>query len=93
MKILKILPVLAALLLLVSVAGAQGNYELLWWSVDGGGTTSSQGGGYLLSGTIGQPEGGELSSPSYTLDGGVWRGGEVLEPRPTLPVYLPLVVR
>jgi hypothetical protein len=93
MKIIKLLPVLAALLLLASAAGAQGNYELLWWSVDGGGTTSSQGGGYLFSGTIGQAEGGELSSSSYTLDGGVWRGGELLEPRPTLPVYLPLVVR
>lgn len=93
MKILKLFPVLVALLLLVSVAGAQGNYDLLWWTVDGGGTTLSQGGGYLLSGTIGQPDGGELSSQSYTLDGGVWRGGEVLEPRLTLSVYLPLVVR
>jgi len=93
MKALKILPILAVLLLLVSTAGAQGNYYLSWWTVDGGGATLSQSGGYLLSGTIGQPEGGELSSESYTLDGGVWLGGEVLEPRPTLPVYLPLVVR
>lgn len=93
MKTLKIFPVLAVLLLLVSVAGAQGNYSLSWWTVDGGGAPLSQGGGYLLSGTIGQPDGGELSSASYTLDGGVWRGGEVLEPQPIYPVYLPMVVR
>jgi hypothetical protein len=93
MKALKILPILAVLLLLVSTAGAQGNYYLSWWTVDGGGATLSQEAGYLLSGTIGQPDGGELSSESYTLDGGVWRGGKLLEPQPIYPVYLPMVSR
>jgi hypothetical protein len=93
MRTLKIFPLLVVLMLLVSTAGAQGNYSLAWWTVDGGGTALSQGGGYQLSGTIGQPDGGELRSESYTLDGGVWRGGEVLEPQHTLPIYMPLVVR
>jgi hypothetical protein len=93
MKALKILFILAVLLLLVSTAGAQGTHYLSWWSVDGGGATLSQGGSYLLSGTIGQPDSGELSSASYTLDGGVWRGGEVLEPQPIYTIYLPMVAR
>ena len=54
----------------------------------GGG--ASIGGGYTLTGTIGQPEAGELSGRSYTLSGGFW-GGAVLPLRQKL--FLPLIVR
>ena len=51
-----------ALLLGIRQAGAQ-DYSLDWWDADAGGT--SAGGVYTVSGTIGQPEAGNLS-------GGFW---------------------
>ncbi len=93
MKSLRILSFLVILLLLASAVGAQGDYEMTWWSVDGGAATLSQGGGYSLSGTVGQPDGGELSGGDYTLGGGVWRGGAVVEQTQLFAVYLPLVLR
>ncbi len=43
MKLKAFLLTMAALLLLASVALAQGGYDLSWWTVDGGGGTSSGG--------------------------------------------------
>jgi len=54
----------------VPAAMAQ-TYSIDWFSIDGGGGTSS-GGGYILSGTIGQPDAGRMSGGSYTLEGGFW---------------------
>ena len=50
-------------------ASAQ-NYRIEWFTIDGGGGTSS-GGQYTLSGTIGQPDAGELKGGNYVLEGGV----------------------
>jgi hypothetical protein len=79
-----------ALLSLVPIASALGEYDLSWWTADGGGATFSSGGGYALGGTIGQPDAGLLSGGDYTLGGGFWRGGAVT---PGFEVYLPLVLR
>jgi hypothetical protein len=79
-----------ALLLLVSVVSALGEYDLSWWTVDGGGQTFSSGGGYTLGGTAGQPDAGTLSGGEYTLGGGFWGGGAVTVSH---DIYLPLVLR
>ena len=63
-------------------------YDLSWWTVDGGGVAASSGPGYLLGGTIGQPDAGVLIGPGYTLEGGFWQSAAGI-----YHVYLPLVVR
>jgi hypothetical protein len=62
-----------ALLLLASVALANGGYEIPWFTVDGGGGEST-GGGLMLAGTVGQMDAGVLSGGTYTLAGGFWPG-------------------
>jgi len=63
---------LAVLLLALAVfTGDAQDYAIDWWTVDGGGGTST-GGVYALSGTIGQPDAGEMSCGSFTLVGGFW---------------------
>jgi hypothetical protein len=60
--------------LLGAVALASGqSYTLDRFTIANGGGTSS-GGGYSVSGTIGQPDAGELSGGDYTLRGGFWGG-------------------
>ena len=56
--------------LAVFAADAQ-DYAIDWWTVDGGGGTST-GGVYSVSGTIGQPDAGEMSGGTFTLVGGFW---------------------
>jgi hypothetical protein len=80
---------LAVLLLLASVALAQGSYDLSWWTMDGGGYTFSEGGSYTLGGTIGQPDAGVLASDDYTLVGGFWGGAAAREGE----IYLPIIMR
>jgi uncharacterized membrane protein len=82
---------LAILLLLVSVALAQGDYDISWFTVDGGGGNSI-GGPYTLSGTAGQPDAGVLSGGTYAVTGGFWVGVAGPMP-PTFTLYLPLVLR
>ncbi|HMC26462.1 MAG TPA: hypothetical protein VKM56_01570 [Verrucomicrobiae bacterium] len=53
------------------VSASAQNYRIDWFTIDGGGGTSS-GGQYTLSGTIGQPDAGELKGGNYVLDGGFW---------------------
>ena len=53
-------------------ASAQ-NYQIDWFTLDGGGGASA-GGQYTLTGTIGQPDAGELAGGSYVLEGGFWPG-------------------
>ena len=48
-----------------------GDYEISWSTIDGGGGTST-GGPYTLTGTIGQPDAGEMSGGDYKLSGGFW---------------------
>ena len=86
-----ILTLAVILLLWVSVALAQGGYDLSWWTVDGGGYTFSEGGGYSLGGTIGQPDAGVLSGGGYTLSGGFWGGGAVAAEEHK--IYLPLLLK
>lgn len=76
------------------VAGARadaqsgGAYDLRHNTIDGGGVTDSFGGAFTLSGTIGQPDAGRLSSTAYALAGGFW--GAVGAPAPT-PTSTPSV--
>ena len=92
----KALPVLAALLLLASVAQAHApadsnaGCDLTWWTVDGGGGGASTGGSYSLGGTIGQPDAGPAlaGGGTYTLVGGFWGGGAA-----HYRLHLPLVLR
>jgi hypothetical protein len=85
------LAILIGLLLIVSMTRAQtsGSYDLTWNTIDGGGAMFSTGGGYELGGTIGQPEAGALSSATYTVNGGFWIEGPVLNQK----VYLPLILK
>ena len=72
MKRASVLFVFAGLsLLCFAVAGRAQPYEISWFTVDGGGGTSS-GGAYTVSGTIGQPDAGQLAGGGYTLSGGFW---------------------
>jgi hypothetical protein len=52
-------------------AGPSGGLSIPWWTVDGGGNTSF-GGDFALSGTLGQPDPGEMSGGNYVLNGGFW---------------------
>lgn len=50
------------------------NYTIDWSTLDGGGGRSA-GGGYVLEGTIGQPDAGPaLRGGTYELHGGFWPG-------------------
>ena len=60
-----------SLILCVSAVVAQ-DYDIDWHIVDGGGEMRSSGGDYELSGTIGQPDAGEMLGAPYTLTGGFW---------------------
>ncbi len=84
--------VIAALVVLAagSLATAQtGEWNLSWHTIDGGGATSTGGDRYALSGTIGQPDTGEMTGGVYRLNGGFWQPA-----RPDgYAVYLPMIMR
>lgn len=65
--VLLLLPFLGASSLLAD------DYDISWSTIDGGGGTST-GGNYSLSGTIGQPDAGEMAGGDYVLAGGFWSG-------------------
>lgn len=75
---------------LLTIQAAPGSpvtgFTIPWWTVDGGGG-ASQGGTYILTGTTGQPDAGNLSGGSYALKGGFWSGDL------NYMDYLPLVLR
>ena len=50
-------------------AGIGGDFDLGSWTVDGGGGTST-GGGFVLRGTIGQPDAGTHSGGGFEMRGG-----------------------
>ncbi len=64
---------------------ADGVPDLIWHSADGGGGMST-GGGYVLRGTIGQPDAGILTGDGITLTGGFWSYAMLIQSddRPTL---------
>jgi hypothetical protein len=83
-----------ASVVVVAANGPTGGYWLGWWTADGGGRTS-QGGSFAVSGTIGQPDAGQLSGGTYDLTGGFWNqkvqgiSGFAL----TSQTYLPVAIK
>lgn len=65
-------------------------YAIDWWTVDGGGGEST-GEGYILKGTVGQPDAGRLQGGDYGLQGGFWVESilDLLE----FIIHVPLVLR
>jgi hypothetical protein len=55
---------------LATAAHAQ-SYSIDWYKIAGGGGTSSNG-NYVVSGTIGQPDAGQMAGGNYSLTGGFW---------------------
>jgi hypothetical protein len=47
------------------------SYSIDWYKIAGGGGTSSNG-TYVVSGTIGQADAGQMSGGNYSLTGGFW---------------------
>jgi hypothetical protein len=70
LQILAALGLLSTLSPQLSTAHAQ-QYSVDWFTIDGGGGTST-GGVFTVSGTIGQPDAGQMSGGTYTLSGGFW---------------------
>lgn len=70
-----------------------GGFELTWFTIDSGGHMSSAGGGFMLSGTVGQPDAGAaLIGAGFTLTGGFW--GEAPTALTDLAkLFLPLIRR
>ena len=90
-KILLILMIFAAILL--TAFATYQNYDMHWWSTDGGGGTSSAD-GYVVSGTIGQPDAGQaMSGGSYSLAGGYWQAGLAASLVESPIVLIPLLMR
>jgi hypothetical protein len=69
-------PLLA--LWLLAALQLQAQYSIDWWTVDGGGGTST-GGVYAVTGTIGQPDAGQMSGGTFTLTGGFWALAAVVQ--------------
>jgi hypothetical protein len=67
---------------------AWGQYAVDWSTIDGGGGTST-GGVYSVSGTIGQPDAGQMSGGQFTLVSGFWSIIAVIQTpgAPTLHIY------
>ena len=68
------LPVI--IMVMVAAPTALAQYDVSWSSIDGGGGMSSTGGGYVLAGTIGQPDAmpgtGAMSGGAFQITGGFW---------------------
>src|SRR5258706_5137923 len=62
---------LLSLLFSLLAMAAHGQYSIDWFTIDGGGGTST-GGVYSVSGTIGQPDAGQMSGGNFTIEGGFW---------------------
>ncbi len=78
--------VVATLGATVLISSAPGQtYEVTWYTVDGGGVMNASGGVYEVSGTIGQPDAGELSGATYAVKGGFW------VPLPCFPAAPPVL--
>jgi hypothetical protein len=71
----KYLLVAVALFPLVSFAQS---YSIDWSKISGGGGTSTNG-VYSLSGTIGQHDAGTMTGGNFSLDGGFWSLGSVVQ--------------
>lgn len=66
------------LLTALAVAAPLSAQQSTYYSVDGGGGRSAAA-GYVLHGSVGQPDAGTLTAGSYRLRGGFWNGGNAAE--------------
>ena len=91
LRLILCLACLSALLLLASraLAGVEA-FNLPWWTVDSGGGVAT-GGNFALTGSIGQPDAGNMSGGSYKLTGG-FLAGPAGQPAP-YKLYLPLTFK
>ena len=64
--------ILATTVLVITTASVTAQSEIVRSTVDGGGALRSTGGAFELSGTIGQPDAGKMSSGPFQLTGGFW---------------------
>lgn len=64
---------LVAALAVLTTAALAVDFNLDWHTVDSGGGTST-GGAFTLSGTIGQPDTGDMTGGDFALSGGFWPG-------------------
>jgi len=67
----------------LSLVSVRAQYSIDWFAIDGGGGTST-GGVFAVSGTIGQPDAGEMSGGNYSLAGGFWGASQTPPPVPTV---------
>ncbi|MFQ5433729.1 MAG: hypothetical protein ACE5FD_02535 [Anaerolineae bacterium] len=88
---MSLIALMALLVTSFVVAQSGGTFDLIWSSIDGGGGVSA-GGDYVLGGTSGQPDAGELSGGNFTVLGGFWQDETVIE-APSYSLYLPFVTR
>jgi hypothetical protein len=73
----------AAVAVSPALAQTGGGYDLTWSTIDCGGSTGGSGGGtFNVSGTIGQPDAGTMSSGPFVVIGGFW---SVTAPVPCYP--------
>ena len=83
----------SALLLLggaLALAQTGGGYDLSWWTIDGGGGSVSAG-GYVLEGSIGQPDASDpLVAGGYALTGGFWNADSGSS---RSKVYMPITLK
>ncbi len=70
----KVIPMIFLAIFIMAVSlPAIADYEISWSTIDGGGGRSA-GGDFVLVGTIGQPDTGEMSGGDYKLSGGFLPG-------------------
>ncbi len=76
----------------VTLAQAQvgSGYDLSWWTVDGG-SERLAGGDFVMLGTAGQPEAGNvLTGGQFTLSSGFWSSGGTTTAQHL--IFLPLLM-
>lgn len=59
---------------LSALGQSSSSFDLSWHTADGGGVTSISSASFRLSGTIGQPDPGQMSGDTLVLTGGFWFG-------------------
>jgi hypothetical protein len=62
---------LGSALLCCALPALAQSYSIDWFTIDGGGGTGT-GGMFAVSGTVGQPDAGNMSGGSFSLTGGFW---------------------
>jgi hypothetical protein len=65
--------ILLLLLMTVATSTRAQNYDIDWFKLAGGSGTSA-GGVYQVSGTLGQPDAGQMSGGDFSVSGGFWPG-------------------